>query len=174
VKRPPGRPSRYREEFAEQARKLCRLGATDKELAEFFGVNVDTIHTWKKTHAEFSDSLKAGKAVADADVADRLYQRAVGYSHPEDKIMQNNGVPLIVPTVKHYPPDVVACIFWLKNRRPGLWRDKVGLEHSGPNGGPIQTEGEFRPSPEDEEVIRRISETRERIKQQEGQNEGDT
>ncbi|HEY1120195.1 MAG TPA: hypothetical protein VGE67_01285, partial [Haloferula sp.] len=93
-------------------------------------MNVDTIHTWKKTHAEFSDSLKAGKAVADADVADRLYQRAVGYSHPEDKVMQNNGVPLVVPTVKHYPPDVVACIFWLKNRRPDLWRDKVGLEHS--------------------------------------------
>jgi hypothetical protein len=31
-----GRPSLYRDEFAEQARKLCLLGATDRDLAEFF------------------------------------------------------------------------------------------------------------------------------------------
>jgi hypothetical protein len=24
---------------------------------------------------------------------------------------------------KHYPPDVTACIFWLKNRQPEKWRD---------------------------------------------------
>ncbi|WP_343225927.1 helix-turn-helix domain-containing protein [Luteolibacter marinus] len=158
-----GRPSRYREEFAEQARKLCRLGATDKELAEFFGVDVATLNRWKQRHAEFCESLKDGKCQADAEVADRLFKRATGYSHEDTKILQNNGAPVIVPTVKHYPPDTVACIFWLKNRRPDLWRDKVGLEHSGPNGGPIPTEGDYRPSAEDEEVIRRIAETRAKI-----------
>lgn len=158
-----GRPSRYREEFAEQARKLCRLGATDKELAEFFGVSVVTLDSWKKRHPEFLGSLKDGKSQADAEVADRLYQRALGFSHKEDKILQHNGVPVIVPTVKHYPPDTIACIFWLKNRRPDLWRDKVGLEHSGPGGGPIQTEGDFRPTPEDEEVIRRIADQRAKV-----------
>ncbi|MCW1885610.1 hypothetical protein OKA04_12800 [Luteolibacter flavescens] len=174
-KRPAGRPSRYREEFAEQARKLCRLGATDKELAEFFEVDVATVNRWKHQHAQFRESLKDGKSAADAEVADRLYQRALGFSHADTKILQNDGVPVIVPTVKHYPPDVVACIFWLKNRRPDLWRDKVGMEHSGPNGGPIQTEDVFRPSPEDEEVIRRISEARERVKggDHQGNGEGD-
>ena len=165
-RKPAGRPSRYREEFADQARKLCRLGATDKELADFFGVDVATVNRWKHQHAGFCDALKDGKAAADAEVADRLYQRALGFSHREDKILQNNGVPVIVPTVKHYPPDTVACIFWLKNRRPDIWRDRVGLEHSGPNGGPIQTEGEYRPSPEDEEVLKRIAETRNRIQQE--------
>ena len=167
MKRPAGRPSRYREEFADQARKLCRLGATDKELADFFGVDVATVNRWKLQHAGFCDALKDGKAAADAEVADRLYQRALGFSHADTKILQHDGTPVIVPTVKHYPPDVVACIFWLKNRRPDLWRDKVGLEHSGPNGGPIQTEGEYRPSPEDEEVIKRIAEARATIEQQE-------
>lgn len=42
-----------------------------------------------------------------------------------------------------------------------LFTDK--LEHSGPNGGPIQTEGEFRPSPEDEDKIREIAEARAKI-----------
>ena len=163
AKRPPGRPSRYNEEFAGQARKLCRLGATDKELADFFGVDVATVNRWKHQHAEFCDALKDGKAAAAAEVADRLYQRALGFSHADTKILQHDGVPVIVPTVKHYPPDTVACIFWLKNRRPDLWRDRVGLEHSGPNGGPIQTEGEFRPSPEDEEIIRRIADLRNQV-----------
>lgn len=163
AKRPVGRPSLYDAAFPDQARKLCRLGATDKELADFFGVDVATIGRWKLQHAGFREALKDGKEVADAEVADRLYQRALGFSHREDKILQHNGVPVIVPTVRHYPPDTVACIFWLKNRRPDLWRDKVGLEHSGPDGGPIQTEGEFRPTPEDEEVIKRIAELRNQV-----------
>lgn len=153
-----------------QARKLCRLGATDKELAEFFGVDVATVNRWKLAHPEFCESLKDGKSAADAEVADRLYQRALGYSHREDKILQHNGAPVIVPTVKHYPPDTVACIFWLKNRRPDLWREKVNLEHTGADGGPIQTEGEFRPSPEDEAVIRRIADRRAEVERQQQEN----
>lgn len=160
-KRPPGRPSRYRDEYAEQARKLCRLGATDKEVADFFGVDVATVHRWKLKHPGFRDALKDGKSQADAEVADRLYQRACGYSHADTKFATFEGtITDQREYTKHYPPDTIACIFWLKNRRPDLWRDKVGLEHTGPGGGPIQTEGDFRPSPEDEEVIRRIAETR--------------
>ena len=59
-KRTPGRPSRYRAEFAEQAGKLCRLGATDQKMAEFFGVDVATLNRWKLRHAGFCESLKRG------------------------------------------------------------------------------------------------------------------
>ncbi|WP_033471358.1 terminase [Bordetella bronchiseptica] len=118
------RPSKYQPAFAEQAAKLCRLGATDKDLADFFAVTERTLNTWKKQHAEFLQALNAGKTLADAEVADRLYQRALGYSHPEDDIRICDGVIVTTPTTKHYPPDTVACIFWLKNRRPDLWRDK--------------------------------------------------
>lgn len=161
-----GRPSRYRDEYAEQSRKLCRLGATDKEVADFFAVDVATVGRWKLKHPEFREALKAGKSQADAEVADRLYMRACGYSHPDTKFATFEGeITDSKEFIKHYPPDTIACIFWLKNRRPDLWRDKVGLEHTGPNGGPIQTQEDFRPSPEDEEVIRRIAETRAKIQQ---------
>jgi hypothetical protein len=30
-----------------------------------------------------------------------------------------------VPCVEHVPPDTTACIFWLKNRRKDLWRDRI-------------------------------------------------
>jgi hypothetical protein len=129
-KHPGGRPTDYKPECSEQARKLCLLGATDKDLASFFEVNEDTITEWKKVHPEFSVSIKEGKDIADAQVAERLFQRALGYSHPEDKIFNDNGSPLVVPTVKHYPPDPTAAIFWLKNRQKAKWRDKQEVEHS--------------------------------------------
>jgi hypothetical protein len=132
-----GRPSAYRPEHAEQALKLCRLGATDADIAEFFGVSEQTINAWKGRHPEFLESLKGGKMEADAHVADRLFKRATGYEHEAVKIMQYEGAVIEVPYVEHYPPDTTAAIFWLKNRRPDLWRDRAQHEHSGPDGGPI-------------------------------------
>ena len=132
-----GRPSLYKPEFAELARKFCCLGATDADLAKFLEVSEATINTWKLEHPEFLESIKAGKAQADAEVASKLFHRATGYEHPEDDIRAVNGEIVITPTVKHYPPDTTAAIFWLKNRRPDLWRDKVESEISGPGGGAI-------------------------------------
>ena len=48
----------------------------------------------------------------------------MGYEHPEDKIFLHEGKPVIVPTVKHYPPDTTACIFWMKTRLG--WKDETG------------------------------------------------
>jgi len=118
------RPSSYKKEYAAQAIHLTKLGAIDKDLAAFFGVSVATINNWKDSYPEFLESLKKGKLDADNAVKQSLFKRATGYSHPEDKIFNNNGKPLIVPTIKHYPPDPTSCIFWLKNRDKENWRDK--------------------------------------------------
>lgn len=128
-----GRPSKYQASFAEQALKLCRLGATDKELADFFGVNELTINRWKVDRPEFCKSLKEGKGLADAEVADKLFKRATGYQHEAVKIVADakTGAEHIVPYTEHYPPDTTAAIFWLKNRRPDLWRDKTDVNHGG-------------------------------------------
>lgn len=121
-----GRPSTYRPKYAKQAYKLCLLGATDAELADFFGVNERTINRWKIAHEDFCQSLKAGKQEADATVAERLYRRALGYRHRAVKIVADakTGTEHVVPYTEHYPPDTTAAIFWLKNRRPEQWRDR--------------------------------------------------
>lgn len=113
-----GRPSKFEPAFIEQVEKLCRLGAKEPELADFFGVNLDTIQNWKKAHPDFVGALKEGKEIADSKVAESLYNRALGFTKDE----------------KYFPPDVTACIFWLKNRRPDLWRDAWKIEHSDKNG----------------------------------------
>src|SRR5690606_22212030 len=97
---------------------------TDKELAEFFGVTERTINAWKGAHPKFLHALKEGKQLADAQVAEKLFQRAIGYSHPDVHISNFQGIITQTPITKHYPPDPTSMIFWLKNRRPDLWRDK--------------------------------------------------
>jgi hypothetical protein len=128
VKAKEGRPSKYKPEFRIQVEKLCKLGATDKELADFFEVTESTLNLWKKDHPEFSESIKMGKVEADANVAHSLYHRATGYSHPDTDIRVCDGMIVQTPLIKHYPPDPTAAIFWLKNRQSKKWRDKQELE----------------------------------------------
>jgi hypothetical protein len=117
--------SRYKYEYDDQAYKLCLLGATDVELADFFNVDERTINNWKHDYPNFFQSMKRGKLMADANISERLYQRALGYSHDEEKIFNNMGQAMRVDTVKHYPPDTGAIKLWLLNRRPKDWKASV-------------------------------------------------
>lgn len=116
-----GRPSAYEPEFASRAKDLCDEGATDAELAEEFGVSSRTILTWRRKHPEFCEACTVGKDVADARVERSLYQRAVGYGD--------------------MPAEIRAIEYWLNNRCPKRWRNRTQHEVSGPDGGPIKTEG---------------------------------
>lgn len=123
-----GRPTKYKAEYAEQARKLCLLGYTDIELADFFGVSEATVNNWKRDHTDFLESIKNGKHLADAQVVDKLFNRAIGYDAPDVDIRVVNQEIVQTPIIKHYPPDPVSAIFWLKNRQRGKWRDKPEVE----------------------------------------------
>lgn len=114
----------YERVYARQAKKLCLLGATIKELADFFDVPEGTINTWKNNHYSFREALRIGAMDADANVAKAMYKRATGFSVLEDKVFCNQlGETTIVPVRKHFAPDVAAGKFWLKNRRPADWKE---------------------------------------------------
>ena len=126
-----GRPTKYKEEFSELAYNYCLLGATDAELGDFFCVDERTINNWKIDYPEFFQSIKEGKQIADAKVAQALFHRATGYSHEDVDIKVIEGNIVQTPLVKYYPPDATSAIFWLKNRQPAKWRDKQVTEHEG-------------------------------------------
>jgi transcriptional regulator with XRE-family HTH domain len=119
-----GRPSSFRPEYNEQARKLCLLGLTDKQMADIFDVSESTFNNWKKDNPEFLESIKKGKELADADVAASLYERAKGYEHDDVHFSSYEGIVTATPYRKYYPPDTAAAFIWLKNRQPKVWRDK--------------------------------------------------
>lgn len=123
-----GRPTKYTDAMAEQAYKLALLGLTDVEMADVLGIAEKTIYEWKKEKPEFSQALKNGKDLADSDVSKKLYERATGYEHVETKFFCHDGEVIKEDTIKHYPPDPVSMIYWLKNRQPKQWRDKREIE----------------------------------------------
>lgn len=123
-----GRPSKYMPYFDRQAHLLCLLGATDNNLANFFQVSEQTIANWKHWHPTFFESIKNGKIMADAGMAERLYQRGIGYSHPDTHVSVINNEVVLTELTKHYPPDTKAAFIWLKNRQPTLWRDRTEVK----------------------------------------------
>jgi hypothetical protein len=131
-----GRPTSYDPDtYPKRAYRLSLLGLTDVEIGDHFEVTEQTINNWKREHEEFFLALKAGKEEADAKVAKSLYQRALGYSHKAVKIVADakTGSEHVVPYTEHYPPDTTAAIFWLKNRKSSLWRDKQVVEFQDPD-----------------------------------------
>lgn len=119
-----GRPSKYRPEFCDQARQLCKLGATDADIARFFKISTGTLDAWKGQHPEFLSALRLSKAQADKRVEESLFRRAIGYEHDDTDIRVVAGKIVKTTVRKHYPPDTTACIFWLKNRNRKDWRDR--------------------------------------------------
>ena len=136
-KRPRGRPSEYKSEYAEQAKKLSELGATDYEIGEFFDVDVRTIYRWKLDHEDFCQAVIAGKDAADHRVERSLYNRAVGYTFDSEKLFHFQGLVTRAETKEHVPPDPGAAFNWLKNRQPDKWREKTTQELTGANGVPL-------------------------------------
>lgn len=130
IKAPVGRPSTYAPSHVKHAFHLALLGATNVAIARAFSVAESTLTLWISRHPEFSAALKAGREEADGNVSKSLYRRALGYSHKAVKIItvaQGGNMGSVVeevPYIERYPPDTTAGIFWLKNRRPDLWRDK--------------------------------------------------
>lgn len=125
VKDKGGRPTVFKTEYLAAIYKLCELGATDKDLAEAFGVTRGTINNWKKKHPEVFVHILTGKNDANEKVKNALYHRALGFKIKETKIAQFEGVFTDAKQItKHYPPDVRACEIWLINRDPDNWKSR--------------------------------------------------
>ncbi len=124
---PAGRPTVYTPENDEIARVACMLGATNETLAERFEVCRRTIDNWIATIPEFSFAVRQGRQVADETVISALFARAKGMEQKMTKVFCHRGQPVTANYTVHLPPDVCACIFWLRNRRPEQWRENRPL-----------------------------------------------
>ncbi|WP_157213892.1 helix-turn-helix domain-containing protein [Rhizobium leguminosarum] len=138
-----GRPSSFQPEYVDQVERLCRTGAIDTDIAEFFNVAVSTVYEWKIAYPEFSEAIKRGKAKVDREVADKLIDRAMGAKFVVQKEVKLKSVSYlngkkdseeerveVVDLHMEAPPDTQALIFFLKNRRPDLYRERQEVEHS--------------------------------------------
>ena len=139
-----GRPTLYKSEYDEQVYKLCLLGMIDTELAKFFGVTEQTLNNWKLEHESFFESIKRGKEIADGEVVQALYKRAVGFEYDSVKIFQHQGEEVIIPYKEYIIPDVTAQKKWLSARQRKVWSESLSL-----NGGQDE-------NGEDKEIIFKV------------------
>ncbi len=126
-----GRPDEYQPRYAGIARGMCRLGASDLDLAREFDVNTSTIWYWRSKHEDFSNALLEGKEAFDDRIERSLAMKAAGYTVHVEKVYCSEGQIVRAQTVEHYPPDVGAIKLWLGNRRPDKWKDKQEVKMDG-------------------------------------------
>ncbi len=103
----------------------ARDGLNDEQIAHNMGITAKTLYEYKKRYSEISKALKKGKEVVDIEVENALLKRALGYQVKETRKEQDSdGKSKVVEITKHIAPDTTAAIFWLKNRKPEMWRDR--------------------------------------------------
>lgn len=128
-----GRPSMYDSIDLAQVQKLAAYGLIEKEIADIIGISLTTLKTYKNKHEQFLSAIKAGKEVSDSKVVKSLFKRACGYEYIETHVEKKGELTKLIKTItKQVNPDTLACIFWLKNRLPEDWRDRI--EHTGKDG----------------------------------------
>ena len=135
------------EEGRMRLESYARDGLLDVDIAKKMNIATSTLNEWKKKYPEISESLKRAKEIPDINVENALYKKATGYKTTVRKAVKvkdiqydNNGKKksekeriVYVDEEVYYPPDTLAEIFWLKNRSPDKWRDKVTHEEKGDN-----------------------------------------
>ena len=105
---------------------MAKEGKTNDQIAETLGISVRTLYRYKACNPDLSQALKEGASHVDAMVEHSLLTRALGYVAKDTKFATFNGVITDSKEyMKHYPPDTVACIYWLKNRKSEQWKDRI-------------------------------------------------
>lgn len=131
---PIGRKGKFQEWLTEDG--LTRLtgwardGLTDEQIAQNIGINRATLYDWIKRYDNISNAIKKGKEPVDTQVENALLRRALGYDYEEtitevEDLGGGKTKKHVRRVTKHVPPDTTAQIFWLKNRKPKQWRDKM-------------------------------------------------
>jgi transposase-like protein len=108
---------------------MARDGLTDEQIAHNIGIVPSTLYEWKKNYSVISEALKRGKEVVDRQVENALLKRALGYEYEEVKIVvekdeKGKEKKRQEKVIRKVIPDTTAQIFWLKNRKRDVWKDK--------------------------------------------------
>ncbi len=111
--------------YLDEIQGWAMSGLTDEQIADNLGVAASTLYEYKKKYPEFSEALKKGKDIADAQVVNALFKLATGFSYSEET---TTAIGEVVSVQRYSKPNTTAAIFWVKNRQPDKWRDKTEIK----------------------------------------------
>jgi len=61
----------------KEVQTLAAQGLTDEKIYDYLGIGKDTFYKRKREMAEFSDALSQGRARGEAQLANKLYTKAI-------------------------------------------------------------------------------------------------
>ena len=128
------RPTKYNPKYhIPWIKGLARRGYTVDEIAGDLGVAPSTVKKWISENADLKEAVVRGRTLADVQVEDSLFRRARGFTKKVTKTVKEGDKARTETAEEEVPPDTTACIFWLKNRAPDLWKDRqdVAISDSG-------------------------------------------
>ena len=107
----------------------ARDGLTNIQIAANMGVAERTFTEWIARFPAITAALKKGKEPVDIQVENALLKNALGYDYEEttteiEELAGGKVKKHVRKVTKHMPGDTTAQIFWLKNRKPEMGRDK--------------------------------------------------
>lgn len=132
--------SLFEHEYVEQVGRLVRAGMSTQQIAVFFGVTRDCIQGWKREYPKFKEACDKSKVDAIAQVADAVFQRAVGHEHVITKEVWDRSTQTKVELkeTQILPGDPASQKFYLASRDPDNWAQRNLIELTGKNGGAIK------------------------------------
>ena len=132
-----GRNALYKEWFETDKLTLlmgwARDGLSNEQIAKKMGITSKTLFEWRRNFPVINNALKKGKEIADYEVENALFKRACGYDYVEVKTIIKGDKIETTTTTKHIPPDPLSIFYYLKNKRPDKWRDKVQFDDGSDN-----------------------------------------
>ena len=117
-------------------RKLSLLGLSKRQIAKVFNITEKTFRSWCDNIKELREAFEDGNFKADSMVASALFERAIGFSVPEEKLIVIGGTIVREEVNKYYPPSVEAAEKWLARRggSSGLWSGRGAGRPNGEEG----------------------------------------
>ncbi len=114
-----GRPTKYTPEMCETVMRVGREGGAVAEMADACDVAVSSLYEWAKVGPEFAETFSRAQTAAEAFHARRVRD---GLTLPPSEFQGQ------------------ANLKYMSQRFHERWSEKQRLEHSGPDGKPIEVD----------------------------------
>ncbi|RPI16632.1 MAG: hypothetical protein EHM58_11410 [Ignavibacteriae bacterium] len=108
--------------------RLSGFGLNEKQIADFYNITYRQFNRAYSKNKALRESIERGRKKAAKSVMESLYNKAMGFERSETVYSSRNGTSSARTVTKYYPPDMKAIIFYLKNRCPMEWREKIDIE----------------------------------------------
>jgi transposase len=118
AKHPGGRPTKYTPEMCDTVLRIGEQGGCIAEMADACDVTVSTVYLWRDQHTEFSEALMRAQGKAEAFHSKRIRG---GLDKPPAEFQGQ------------------ANLKYMAVRFNDRWSERARIEHTGKNGGPIQS-----------------------------------